>query len=763
MKRVLTIVALLVLTTVLLAQQNLVPICEVDYYNATRYSGARNSARSSNGDLIVVFEPGSDYTNMNIWYVTYNWIFGSWDPPVQLSQSTTNATGVPAVVADNTGKIYATWKEKKDNGKRDLMFSVWENGLWSTPVTADTIDNNTGVQTVNLNLDGSEIFSIFSIWNDPPVFDANIYVSHSADGGATWVTDNLTAVFPTPNYLPFNWMDVDIAPGPNGRMYAAWEDKPQPLTNQYEVLFSRYIPGSGWSTEPEILTPINDGDPSTARYVDGCTPVPGAVSVYEMGPSSYQFAGLSSVIYYDNGTSQTLSCFFNMYYQLPVSDRVAFTQDVLNALGITSSSDVLVVDDDNKWNNEYIITGALDSLGMPYSVFDCGDVGGMAAQKPTASDLNGRDLVIWFTGDDLNHLAFWNINDEDNPELINYLNLQGKKLWIIGRDWLYDRYGAAPDTFSTGDFVYDYLGISSYDVQSYRDDGNVGVSELDLVPGNGILSVVDPIGWGNAGTRQGEPSLASDPAGNLYMAYYDANGRHIMFQKYDGTNWTSPIQIDDTPDTVSVQRPNIAVDPNRGVYVVWMQQTGVDTSGYLLYNVWYATSPDGGTTWNPPQQLSNCNYVNGSGYSVKNPTIGRVVRPAMPTVGFEGGADVVWTEASPSSSMGYYLMYARIPYVGTVGIEPSPETTPYRFALLPNYPNPFNPATEIRFTIPRQEEVTLEVYDITGRRVTQLVHGKMKAGEHRVRWEARHQASGVYFAVLKAGEQMQVRKMMLVR
>ncbi len=763
MKRILPFILILLIGGALLAQQNLVPICEVDYYNATRYSGARNIARTTNGDVIVVFEPGGNYVNMDIWYVTYNWIFGSWDPPVQLSQSTTNATGVPAVVADESGHVLATWKEKKSNDKRDIMFSRWEYGLWSAPVTADTIDNNAGVQTVNLGRDG-KIYSIFSIWNDPPTFDANIYVSQSSDSGATWITDNLTSTFPTPNYLPFNWMDVDIAPGLGSKMYAAWEDKPQPLTNQYEVLFARYTPSGGWTT-PEVITPINDGPASTARYVDGCTPTGDAVSVYEMGPATYQFAGLSSVIYKNNGTSEALSFFFNLYYQQPVQDRIDLVQDAINFFGITSQSAVLVVDDDNKYNNENILTDALDSIGINYTVFDCGDIGGMATNVPGASDLNNKDLVIWFTGDDLNHLAFWNINDEDNPDLINYLNISGKKLWVIGRDWLYDRYGTAADTFSTGDFCYDYLGISSYDVQSYRDDGNVGVSELDLVAGNGILSVVDPIGWGNAGTRQGEPSLAGDATGTLHLVYYDADGRHIRYQKFDGNNWTAPVQIDDTPDTVWVQRPNIAVDPNLGVYVIWMQATGMDTaSGNLIYNVFYATSPDGGSNWNPPQQLSNCNYVNADGYSVKNPTIGRVVRQAMPLVNFDGGADVVWTEASPNSTLGYYLIYARIPYVGTqVGIEPPQFASRLRFDLQPNYPNPFNAETVFQFTIPREVKVSLKIYNIAGQQVAEILHKKMDPGKHQITWNAERFASGVYFAVLKADRYSKVRKLMLVK
>ena len=68
---------LTLLSTVVVAQSNNSVVAEVDYFNATRYAGARNIARTSDGNVIVVFEPASAYTdaNMEIHYVTYNAFF----------------------------------------------------------------------------------------------------------------------------------------------------------------------------------------------------------------------------------------------------------------------------------------------------------------------------------------------------------------------------------------------------------------------------------------------------------------------------------------------------------------------------------------------------------------------------------------------------------------------------------------------------------------------------------------------------------------
>ncbi len=76
---------------------------------------------------------------------------------------------------------------------------------------------------------------------------------------------------------------------------------------------------------------------------------------------------------------------------------------------------------------------------------------------------------------------------------------------------------------------------------------------------------------------------------------------------------------------------------------------------------------------------------------------------------------------------------------------------PADFQLCANYPNPFNPATMIVFYLPRNENVTLKVFDVTGRAIETLVDGMVPAGEHRLQWSATGLASGVYICRMQAG------------
>lgn len=99
-----------------------------------------------------------------------------------------------------------------------------------------------------------------------------------------------------------------------------------------------------------------------------------------------------------------------------------------------------------------------------------------------------------------------------------------------------------------------------------------------------------------------------------------------------------------------------------------------------------------------------------------------------------------------------------------VSIDQDPGNIPVKFGLIGNYPNPFNPATRIIYRLDQSGPVTLELFDIQGRRVARLVEdGNRSAGTHTVEWNARGMASGMYLAVLRSGTAVDTIKILLVR
>ncbi|MCK4549297.1 MAG: T9SS type A sorting domain-containing protein [Candidatus Krumholzibacteria bacterium] len=115
----------------------------------------------------------------------------------------------------------------------------------------------------------------------------------------------------------------------------------------------------------------------------------------------------------------------------------------------------------------------------------------------------------------------------------------------------------------------------------------------------------------------------------------------------------------------------------------------------------------------------------------------------------------------------------RVEYIDGDGVHTLFETEPLGlpplpFALHQNRPNPFNPSTEIIFSLPRPSEVILYIYDISGKRVRRLLEERRQAGRHSARWNGLDDrgspvVSGVYFYRLKAGKESESRKMILLR
>ncbi len=99
----------------------------------------------------------------------------------------------------------------------------------------------------------------------------------------------------------------------------------------------------------------------------------------------------------------------------------------------------------------------------------------------------------------------------------------------------------------------------------------------------------------------------------------------------------------------------------------------------------------------------------------------------------------------------------------TTGFEPISQTTPEKYSLNQNYPNPFNPVTTIKFSISKNEFVSLKVYDILGKEIATLVNQNANAGEYEVTFDATKLTSGVYFYKLTSGNFSDVKKMILVK
>jgi hypothetical protein len=91
------------------------------------------------------------------------------------------------------------------------------------------------------------------------------------------------------------------------------------------------------------------------------------------------------------------------------------------------------------------------------------------------------------------------------------------------------------------------------------------------------------------------------------------------------------------------------------------------------------------------------------------------------------------------------------------------ESNPNKFELYNNYPNPFNPSTTIRYSIPEASFTSIKIYDALGNQVSSLVNETKTAGTYEVMFNATNLSSGIYYYELQAGSFTQTKKMILTK
>jgi plastocyanin len=159
----------------------------------------------------------------------------------------------------------------------------------------------------------------------------------------------------------------------------------------------------------------------------------------------------------------------------------------------------------------------------------------------------------------------------------------------------------------------------------------------------------------------------------------------------------------------------------------WLDGTHTTTSGSI---------PTGAGSWNAPLDASHQTYF----YAITQ-------------------AGTYNYYCIPHQSLGMTGVITAIPSA----VEPIGSSVPGAYNLGQNFPNPFNPTTNIRFDLPKNSQVRLIVYDLLGQQQAVLVNGELSAGSYNVDWNASAYPSGIYFYSLSTDDYKAVRKMILAK
>jgi hypothetical protein len=282
-----------------------------------------------------------------------------------------------------------------------------------------------------------------------------------------------------------------------------------------------------------------------------------------------------------------------------------------------------------------------------------------------------------------------------------------------------------------------------------------------------------------AGTKISAIAVSKSPANRVY---YGTTNRRVY--RVDNANTGTPTPVDITSYIGPAAFPgggyvsSVAVDPGNADNVL------ISFSNYGVYSLFYTTNA--GTDWTKVGGNLEANTSgSGNGPSVRwvkiIPAAGGTVYLAGTSVGLFGtgkldSLNTVWKQqgtntignavvdmidhratdglvAVATHSHGIYSSH--ILNVNDVGILSMPGMADLSFT---NYPNPFGRSTTLQFTLKESAAVSLNLYDVHGRQIRSIAHANLPAGTHKYELAGTGLAAGVYYANLRAGSNVETRR-----
>jgi len=277
-----------------------------------------------------------------------------------------------------------------------------------------------------------------------------------------------------------------------------------------------------------------------------------------------------------------------------------------------------------------------------------------------------------------------------------------------------------------------------------RDD-NVGVTEYAIEYSTDGGTNYEIVQYWTQGNPNSYPWLIPNtPSTACKVMVYVRDA--VYNTSWDASNNNFTIRDQSAP-TVQVTNPNGGEELYYGntFDITW---SGFDNVGITHHRIRLST--DGGSNWEIIQDWT-------SGNPGSHPWT--IPDRSSPNCKIEVCCRDAATNIGCDASDGYFTIH------GTSPVEPQEEdqAIPVTFSLSQNYPNPFNLHTTIKFALPEDSYVSVNVYDLMGNHIITLINGTKQAGYHQIVWDATDFASGVYFYRIEAGDFTETRKMLVIK
>jgi hypothetical protein len=210
-------------------------------------------------------------------------------------------------------------------------------------------------------------------------------------------------------------------------------------------------------------------------------------------------------------------------------------------------------------------------------------------------------------------------------------------------------------------------------------------------------------------------------------------------------------------NTMACARPSLGEDGDGNLFVAWEEFDGVNVEPgppeRLRADIWYSYSTDNGVTWADGMRITDGGEVTYRFPTILNPIDDTVM--VMYLIDQRAGF-FLYAEGPATNNPVVVQKFYKFPD----GIEAPKVVTPGRMEVAAS-PSPTRGRSAVSYALPRSGDVSLVVYDATGRPVRTLASGRREAGRYTATWDARGAAAGVYFYTLTSGKASITRKLVL--
>jgi photosystem II stability/assembly factor-like uncharacterized protein len=287
---------------------------------------------------------------------------------------------------------------------------------------------------------------------------------------------------------------------------------------------------------------------------------------------------------------------------------------------------------------------------------------------------------------------------------------------------------------------------------------NVAVSDLDFRASDSKFFAA------THGRSMYSASL-SGGGSQTYLIYYDdgtpSGGYYWNVAGYGSANRITPTVNGAQLINMSIYIYSVASGTATYIPIVLQDNGGAPGSDYVTLLPKLASTVPG---WDETDLSTHNIIVNGDFY------VGLIYDGVnQPTYGYDPDNNGrAWDKTAGNWSQWNETYFMRATIQTTTSVAEIDNRIPDNFEVSQNFPNPFNPVTKFRYALPEGRNVSIIIFDITGRKVTELVNNYQNPGTYEVTWNGKNDfgeqvSSGMYIYSIKAGEHKLSKKMLLLK